>query len=236
MARWLGLIGLAVLWALPAGPGAMAATSSRIDILPDEAVRGPSETIDVGAVKPIARPAQPANRPVPRGNPLWSVPLSALTATEERPIFSASRRPPPRAVATMPVEETSAPPPKQTDAPPPLVLVGAVVGEGDAIAILLDRTDQKVIRLRQGESRAGWSLSAVQPREVTLKQGDRSEVLALQRLDAPLAPPLLPPGVPAAVGSPPVESGKLVAPAAGDLSFAPFVPRSTPKNGESDGL
>lgn len=235
MAGRLGLIGLAMLWVLP---GAMAATSSRIDILPDEAVRSPSETIDVGTVKPIGRPAaQPASGPVPRGNPLWSVPLSALTATEERPIFSASRRPPPRAVATMPVEESSAPPPpKQTDAPPPLVLVGAVVGEGDAIAILLDRTDQKVIRLRQGESRAGWSLSAVQPREVTLKQGDRSEVLALQRLDAPVAPLPSLPGVPAVAGAPPIESGKLVAPAAGDQSFAPFVPRSTPKNGESDGL
>lgn len=231
MAKWLGLIGLAALCAFSA---AVAATSSRIDILPDDAARNPSETIDVGAVKPIARPAQPANKPVPRGNPLWSVPLSALTATEERPIFSASRRPPPRAVASTPVEETGAPPPKQTDAPPPLVLVGAVVGEGDAIAILLDRTDQKVIRLRQGESRAGWSLSAVQPREVTLNQGERREVLVLQRLEAPIAPP---PGMPPAlVGAPSASSGQLVAPAAGDTSFAPFVPRSTPKNGEADGL
>ena len=233
MARWLALIGLAALWGLPE---AMAATSSsRIDILPDDVARAPSETIDVGTVKPIARSARPAAKVIPRGNPLWSVPLSALTATEERPIFSASRRPPPRAVATGPVEETSAPPPpKVVEAAPPLVLVGAVGGEGDAIAILIDQTDQKVIRLRQGESRSGWSLSAVQPREVTLKQGDRSEVLVLQRLDTPLAPPP-PPGVPAAAGAP-VESGKLVAPATGDLSFAPFVPRSTPKNGEPDGL
>ena len=66
--------------------------------------------------------------------------------------------------------------------------------EGDAIAILIDRIDQKVIRLRQSESRSGWSLSAVQPREVTLKEGDRSEVLVLQRLDAPLAAPPPPPG------------------------------------------
>jgi len=235
MAGRLGLIGLAVLWVLP---GAMAATSSRIDILPDEAARSPSETIDVGAVKPIARPAQPASKPVPRGNPLWSVPLSALTATQERPIFSASRRPPPRAVAAMPVEETNTPPPsKPTDAPPPLVLVGAVVGEGDAIAILLDRTDQKVIRLRQGESRAGWSLSSVQPREVTLKQGERNEVLTLQRLEAPPPPlPGMPSMPPALAGAPSSSSGQLVSPAAGDRSFAPYIPRSTPKNGEPDGL
>jgi len=235
MAGRLGLIGLAVLWVLP---GAMAATSSRIDILPDEAARSPSETIDVGAVKPIARPAQPANKPIPRGNPLWSVPLSALTATQERPIFSASRRPPPRAVAAMPVEETNTPrPSKPADAPPPLVLVGAVVGEGDAIAILLDRTDQKVIRLRQGESRAGWALSTVQPREVTLKQGERNEVLTLQRLEAPPPPlPGMPSMPPALAGAPSSSSGQLVSPAAGDRSFAPYIPRSTPKNGEPDGL
>lgn len=51
--------------------------------------------------------------------------------------------------------------------------------EGDAIAILVNRTDQKVVRLRQGESLGGWSPTSVQPREVTFKQGERSEVLAL---------------------------------------------------------
>ncbi|WP_445216629.1 hypothetical protein ACKWRH_31140 [Bradyrhizobium sp. Pa8] len=71
---------------------------------------------------------------------------------------------------------------------------------------------------------------------MTLKQGGRNEVLVLQRLDAPLAPPSTLPGVPGVAGGP-VEGGKLVAPTtAGDLSFAPFVLRSTPKNGESDGL
>lgn len=236
MARWSGsMIGLAVLCiasGLSLG-AAIAATSSRIDVLSDDAVRNSTDTdtIDVGAVGPIAKPAQPASKPVPRGNPLWSVPLSALTATEERPIFSATRRPPPRAVAASPVEGTvPPPPPKPAEAAPPLVLVGAVVGEGDAIAILMDRTDQKVIRMRQGESRAGWSLSSVQPREVTFKQGDRSEVLALQRLDLPPSPG---PGGAAAI--PPGTGAKLTTPTAGETSFAPFVPRSVPK-GESDGL
>ncbi|MGY3034676.1 general secretion pathway protein N [Bradyrhizobium sp. USDA 4354] len=204
----------------------MAATSSRVDVLPDDAVGSPAESIDVGTIRPIARPAQQApSKPNPRGNPLWSVPLSALTATQERPIFSAMRRPPARAVAATPVEEVYAPPPKPVEAPPPLLLVGAVVGEGDAIAILVNRTDQKVVRLRQGDTLGGWSLISVQPREVTFKQGERSEVLALQRPDA------------AAPASPPADGGgKLTMPSPADPSFAPFVPRSTPKNGESDGL
>jgi general secretion pathway protein N len=230
MASWLGRIGLAALWIIPAlGAGmAMAATSPQMDILTDETVRSSADTIDVDTVRPIAKPAQPASKPIPRGNPLWSVPLSALTATEERPIFSAARRPPPRAVAASPAEQASAPPPpKPAEDPPPLVLVGAVVGEGDAIAILMDRTDQKVIRMRQGETRAGWSLSSVHPREFTFKHGERSEVLALRQL----------PAVPAgAAAVPPGTGGKLTTPAAGDTSFAPFVPRSTRKGGESDGL
>jgi len=134
------------------------------------------------------------------------------------------------AVAASAVEEANVPPPKPVDAPPPLLLVGAVVGEGDAIAILVNRTDQKVVRLRQGESLGGWSLTSVQPREVTLKQGDRSEVLALQRPDGTTAPAGPPAVAPADAG------GKLTMPTTANTSFAPFVPRSAPKNGESDGL
>ncbi|MBR1174261.1 hypothetical protein JQ617_09870 [Bradyrhizobium sp. KB893862 SZCCT0404] len=230
MSGWLQAVGLAVLWTVLGSAAAPAATSSRIDILPDDAAGAPADSVDVGAMRPIARPAQAVSKPVPRGNPLWSVPLSALTATQERPIFSASRRPPPRAVAASPVEEVQAPPPKQVEAPPPpLLLVGAVIGEGDAIAILVDRFDQKVVRLRQGESLGGWSLTEVQPREVTFKQGDRSEVLALQRPADPVA-------APAAAPPHDASGGRLTMPATSDRSFAPFVPRSTPKNGESDGL
>jgi general secretion pathway protein N len=111
-----------------------------------------------------------------------------------------------------------------------LVLIGAVVGDGDAIAVFLDRTSQKVVRLRQGDSHAGWVLNSVLPREVTLAKADQTEVLALKRQDGPA-------GVPAVPGAPPGASAPAV-PVVGrlDNSYAPFVPRSTPKNGESDGL
>ena len=38
--------------------------------------------------------------------------------------------------------------------------------DGDAIALFLDRTNQKIVRLHQGETHAGWVLSSVQGREV----------------------------------------------------------------------
>ena len=190
MVRWLKILGLALLssGALTAGPmpPAQAATTATLDILPDDTAAGVADTVDLGSLKPISRPSREAGRTPPSGNPLWAIPLSVLTATQDRPIFSASRRPPQRAVAALPVDQSRAPPP-QKGAPErlSLALIGAVVGESDAIAVFLDQATQKIVRLHQGESHAGWELSSVQPREVTFRKADRTEVLALKRQDGP---------------------------------------------------
>ena len=66
-----------------------------------------------------------------RGNPLWAIPLSTLTATRERPIFLPTRRPPSPVIANTPIEPTrpvAAPPPEQ---PPRFALVGAVTGDNN---------------------------------------------------------------------------------------------------------
>lgn len=113
--------------------------------------------------------------------------------------------------------------------PPSLALIGAVLGDADAIAVFVDRTNQKMVRLRQGESHAGWVLSTVLKREVTLKKDDRTETIELKSATGPAAmsgtngAPLLP--APTAIGAGVMDS-----------NYAPFTPRSTPKNGESDGL
>lgn len=235
MVEWCKMIRLALLCGgvlVGFSPQAPAATSSTLDIISTNQAADAPESVDIGRVKPITRPGGPnraAAKSLPAGNPLWSVPLSALPATQERPIFSASRRPPPRAVVA-PVALASAPQP-ETQAEPDrlaLTLIGAVVGDSDAIAIFLDRTSQKIVRLKQGDAHSGWVLSAVQGREVTLKKAERSETLVLQRQEGPAGAPVVP--GPSAPG--------VITPAAGgfDTSYAPFTPRSTPKNGESDGL
>jgi general secretion pathway protein N len=203
----------------------LAATSTTLDILPND-VAGVPERVEVGNLKPLAgQKLDPAKLPV-SGNPLWSIPLSVLTATQERPIFSASRRPPPRAVASPPIQPVIVPVAMPAEPErPALALIGAVVGGSDAIAIFLDRTNQKIVRLRSGDTHAGWILSSVLGREVTLKKAEQTEVLVLQRQDGPGSPgiPGLPPPMPAAAGG-------------AESSYTPFVPRSRPKNGESDGL
>jgi general secretion pathway protein N len=216
-------------------PVSIAATSSGPDLLGNGRAQD-ADIVDLGSVKPIARPNRDATKPPPSGNPLWSIPLSTLSATQERPIFSASRRPPPRAVAAPPAEPVSVPPPTLAAAPepPPLALIGAVVGDADAIAVFVDRTNQKTVRLRQGESHAGWLLSSVLRREVTLKKDDRTETIELKSANAPgIAGPSGAPSL-AAEGVPVMPTAIGAGPS--DNSYAPFIPRSTPKNGESDGL
>jgi general secretion pathway protein N len=229
------IIGLALLSGLilTAGrvPVSRAATSATLDILPND-VTGAPERVEVGNLKPLAGQKRDPAKPPVSGNPLWSVPLSVLTATQERPIFSASRRPPPRAVAGPPIQPVIAPVAKPAEPErTALMLIGAVVGDSDAIAVFLDRTNQQIVRLRSGDTHAGWVLSSVLGREVTLKKAEQTEVLVLQRQDGSGSPAL--PGIPGIPGLPPPMPA-----AAGGVagSYAPFVPRSTPKNGESDGL
>ncbi|MFL6820663.1 MAG: hypothetical protein ACJ8EF_22250 [Bradyrhizobium sp.] len=143
----------------------------------------PSSEIRVGAVRPLNVDEDSA---VLRGNPIWSIPLSVLSATRERPIFSASRRPPARAVVapsnvqvTMPAAE------RATEVErPALALIGTVVGgDGDAVAVFLNRTDQSILRLRPGDINGGWSVDTVARGEVILTRASRAEAFMLQLPD-----------------------------------------------------
>jgi general secretion pathway protein N len=199
-----------------------AVTSRDLDVLPGDLA---APAVQIFEVKPPLTTGRDPALVEPTGNPLWSVPLSKLSATRDRPLFSASRRPPPQAVVG-PVVET-AKPPVQAAVPEPLnlTLVGAVVGESDAIAVFIDRANHGTIRMRAGDSRGGWQLSSIVGREATLRNGDRTEVLVL------LKPGAIADAAPAAAPVP-VSSGAMIY----GNSFAPFIPRSTPKHGEPDGL
>jgi general secretion pathway protein N len=174
-----------------------------------------------------------ANERQPRGNPLGAIPLSKLTATRERPIFLPSRRPPAPVIANTGIEApkpAAAPPPEE---PPRFALVGAVTGENESIAVFLDQATNGIVRLRTGQNHDGWVLSSVKGREATLQKDQKTLVI---NLPAPGAPPSAPAATgvsPASTSSRAVESGLVVPdPSRG----APYIPRHTPKNGESDGL
>lgn len=168
----------------------------------------------------------------PSGNPLWAIPLSALSATRERPIFRPSRRAPAPAVVGQPRVEQPAPVGPSRPERPQLTLVGAVIGEAEGIAVFLD-TNNTVIRLRTGQDYSGWVLNILKAREATLQKDYETAVFTLPIPNpegAPAAGEPLPAGSPAAA-----PDGAIVIPSAPG-EFAPFVPRKTPKGGEHDGL
>ena len=136
----------------------------------------------------VVAPAAPAPAPAraQSANPLWAIPLSALSGTRERPIFSSSRRPPP-AVAPAPAPKLIAAPKPREPERPQLSLVGTVSNGEEGIGIFLDQSTKAALRLRVGENYQGWNLQSVQGREVILEKDQQGIVLALPQPGA--APP-----------------------------------------------
>jgi len=122
-----------------------------------------------------------ASPPAPSGNPLWGIPLSELSATGERPIFSPSRRPPPPAVfAVAAAEQPKFVPPPPEPSRPPLVLVGTIIGESRQIGVFLEERTKEMVRLATGEGHSGWLLRSIDARGVQFERGERSATLVLR--------------------------------------------------------
>lgn len=132
---------------------------------------------DIGQVQ-AGSPGTADRRASPdRLNPLWDRPIASFAPTRERPIFSPSRRP---AIAALPapVQLPPAPPP-QKPRKPPFVLLGAIEGENEEIALLLEETTKAVVRLRAGQSHSGWTLRTVKGREAVLEGYQQTATLVV---------------------------------------------------------
>jgi len=117
------------------------------------------------------------------GNPLWMIPLSALDAIRDRPLFSVSRRPP--ALPVKAAAPSPAPPPGPAAPSPPerpaLKLIGTIISPAASVAILRDPATQAVTRLREGETTSGWQLKTVSLRSIIVEKGELSAILALPK-------------------------------------------------------
>ncbi len=124
------------------------------------------------------------------GNPLWTIPLTVLSATRERPIFSSSRRPRPPAVAVAPVVKPAAVAPKPKDPErPKLTLVGTIASGRERFGIFLDQSTKAALRLKMGDDYQGWKLRSVQGREATLEKDQEAVILALPQPGEVPSPP-----------------------------------------------
>jgi hypothetical protein len=172
------LLALSAHGAVPATPANEALDNDMTD---DVRLAGPSKAAPIPAepvttVRVVAPPAQPVR--TPSANPLWGIPLTQLSGTRERPIFSASRRPPPVAAIaeTAPVKP---PPRKKEIEPPQLSLVGTIASIDEGFGIFIDQSSKAAVRLKVGDDHQGWKLRQIRGREVTMEKDDRSAVLTL---------------------------------------------------------
>jgi len=129
-----------------------------------------------------------AQQPPPSGNPLWGVPIDKLTATRERPLFTASRRPAAPPVAPEPPAERPPPPPAEPERPL-LTLVGTVTGELQKVAVVQDQTTKSLVHLHVGEAVSGWFLRSIDARRVTVEKNNQTVTVALPARGSPLAGP-----------------------------------------------
>jgi general secretion pathway protein N len=125
--------------------------------------------------------------PPPGGNPLWGIPVSALSATRDRPIFSPTRRPPAPPSEPMPAAEPPTPPPAEPEQPL-LTLVGTATGETDNIAVVIDQSTKNLVRLHIGEAASGWYLRSIDSRAMTVEKDNRRVTLTLRAAPESAAP------------------------------------------------
>jgi hypothetical protein len=143
---------------------------------PAESAKPAAPAEPVTTVRVAAPPAAPAR--TPSANPLWGIPLSRLSGTRDRPIFSPSRRAPPAAAAAESVV-VKPPPRKKEIEPPPLSLVGTIISGDEGFGIFIDQSTKAALRLKIGEEFQGWKLGAIRGREVTMEKDQRAAVLTL---------------------------------------------------------
>jgi hypothetical protein len=133
----------------------------------------------VTAVRVVAPPTAPAPERALSANPLWAIPLTKLSTTRDRPIFSPSRRPPPAAVAAESAIVKAPVVRKREPEVPQLALVGTIASEQEGFGIFLDQSTKGALRLKLGEDFQGWKLRAIRGREVTMEKDQRAAVLTL---------------------------------------------------------
>jgi len=175
----LHLRNAALVWTVLSGATAamICACPAATDLI--DQLENPAQ-VELRQAPPPPLPPQKSSADVtmPVGNVVLAVPLSKLSMTRDRPIFSPSRRPPPPP-AVMPVIAKPVERAKPEPEAPPLILVGTVVGEDSGIAVLVEQSTENVVKLRVKESHQGWTLQSIQGREVTFQNDRKSSVLAL---------------------------------------------------------
>lgn len=200
-------------------PGSMdsPAAESRDDLFATKPASPAPDPAVAPAPATVERPPEPptAQRAL-SDNPLWAIPLGRLTASRERPLFAPTRRPPAPAPVVVSAPVQAAPPPPAEPEKPQLSLLGTIVGS-EKIGLFIDSASKSVVRLKAGENHKGWTLRAVERRQVEFARGLDITVLDIPSPDMKAGAT---PGGPVLAGPPPVPVAMPVPPPRGGLTPA----------------
>jgi len=179
--RILVMAAMAICWGTAPGRGLASADNSSPGFGSGSAFDRARTTVLNGTLPelPMAIEATPVGQALVT-NPLWGIPISLLSATRDRPLFSLSRRPATAAAIGAPVRVRAVHP--SAIARPALHVVGTVEGDSEGYAVFIDAATHDIVRLKTGEGRDGWILRSVHGREAVLYNNDRTEVLELPSL------------------------------------------------------
>ncbi|PWB82845.1 MAG: hypothetical protein C3F11_09765 [Methylocystaceae bacterium] len=108
-------------------------------------------------------------------NPMARLPLERFSETRQRPLFSATRRPPP----LEPVAVRRDPEPPSQPEPPSLMLVGVLIGGQAPRALVRSGPADKVRNVEIGDDVGGWRVVEIAPRRVVLARDTRTSSIAL---------------------------------------------------------
>lgn len=126
-------------------------------------------------------------------NPLVAPARDALSAALARPLFSASRRPPPEPVVAT-IEEARAQAPN-------LNLVGIMQMDGKPVVYASDPASQRSMSFRLGDVIGGWTVSDISRDRIVLEQADETaEILLFDPRKQP-TPPTKGQGLPQRAGA-----------------------------------
>jgi general secretion pathway protein N len=105
-------------------------------------------------------------------SPVSMPPLASLAIFNDRPIFSALRKP----IVPAPIGgAATAPPP-----PPVAALVGVIIDAQRRIALIKSAGSPLAVALGIGESVEGWQLTLIEPDRVVLHQGSTDDEIKLE--------------------------------------------------------
>ena len=133
----------------------------------------PKPALAAGAPAPVSLPKADEVAP---GLP----PMETLAEVTERPLFTATRRPPPPDAVQENIGNASS-----------FVLLGIVISKGERLAIVRHGRPPTAARLTEGQTIEGWTVQSIAPDRVVLKNADNEQSLKLKDLKEP------PPGAPA---------------------------------------